>query len=162
MIAAGILCLWVGAAPPGEVDGAVVPQARVRVTLRSETTVVGTLFDSSDQVLLVRTRWRHRTIPRESVVRLETSARRSRKGKGALVGVLVGVGFGIACAADDDPWLGTRTQWFAMCTAFYGSLAAGLGAAIAPGERWDPAPLPAPYNHRRTALRIGFRVPLGR
>src|SRR5262245_30541312 len=115
-------------------------------------------------------------IPRRDVTRLEVNTRKSRRGKAAAIGALVGFGVGAIlgysagddCGAPDAPSLVCFER---EATAGGGGLVgAGLGAligvAVGPGEKWevrDPGRVrltvsPAPRRGRGVglALSIGF------
>jgi hypothetical protein len=140
--------------------------SRVRVTTAGER-VVGRLAEVRDETVVVE-RARHDHIEaveirKRDIQGLELSVRKSRKGRGAQIGALVGVGAAVAIglAAGEDcesvpgpaTWgnftakldsnlcmgRGTTGALSAVLTVPLGAL---LGLAVAPGEKWRSAGLP--------------------
>jgi hypothetical protein len=88
-------------------------------------------------------------LPLASVARLERSTgRRSNTGRGAMIGGLIGAGFGlflgIAASTDDSGWWEVGVDDVAVVTAILGAGGAGAGALIgslSKRDRWEPVPL---------------------
>ena len=88
-------------------------------------------------------------LPLASVVRLERSAgKRSAAGRGALIGGLLGGGFGlflgIAASTDNSGWWEVGPEDIAAVTAVVGATGAGIGALIGAAskrDRWETVPL---------------------
>jgi hypothetical protein len=136
--------------------------------------VVGSVAEVRDDLLLLE---RQRdgavdrlSLQRKDIRRLEVSERRSRKGKGALVGMVVGVTGGVllgvlggdaSCGVAAGPatlenftsslhsslCIGKGEGAF-MAAFLLGPLAASVGAAVAPGEKWRQVDV----------TRVSFRV----
>ena len=162
-IVAGLINGVGGATAAGaELPAPAVSGARVRVTAPavSGARLVGTVI-GIDETRLTLSAGKGRTVevPRSAITRLEVSRHPSRRGKGAGIGALVGVGAAIVIgvAAGDD--CGSRPARpeeldlverldFNLCFG-RGELALAsalltvplgtvLGYAAAPGERWAP------------------------
>lgn len=155
--------------------------ARVRLTAPSVSgkRLVGTLVGLDDTTLTLQRQGGKETlqVPRGAITTTEVSWRRSRKGKGAAIGALVGLGAAVAiglAAGDDDcssvqdvgnPWLdltahvlrtfchskGEMAAFAAILTVPAGAL---LGLAVAPGEKWQPSS-PDRLSVRITPVRGG-------
>ena len=133
---------------------------RVRVTTTKER-FVGRVVTVRGETLVLERAGRADTleIHRPEILALEISERRSRRGRGAVIGALAGIGAAVAigaaggetCTASPGPadW-GNFTEKLNsnLClghteTALLGGLltvplGALLGVAIAPGEKWRP------------------------
>src|SRR5262249_28533007 len=84
-------------------------------------------------------------VPLDSILRLERSVRRSKRGKGALVGGAIGMAvgfFGMEADSRCDDSTATGCD-HTVAGVFAGILlalrCAGIGALVAPGERWADA-----------------------
>ena len=88
-------------------------------------------------------------LPLASVVRLERSVgKRSAAGRGALIGGLIGGGFGlflgIAASTDNSGWWEVGAEDIAAVTAIVGATGAGIGALLGAAsrrDRWETVPL---------------------
>ena len=88
-------------------------------------------------------------LPLASIVRLERSVgKRAATGRGAMIGGLIGGGFGlfvgIAASTDDSGWFEVGPGEIAAATAFTGAIGAGLGALIGAAskrDQWETVPL---------------------
>jgi hypothetical protein len=127
--------------------------SRVRVTTMpaSPGRRIGTLV-SLDQDTLRWSRWDTTSVirvPIASVTRLERSTgRRSNTGRGAMIGGLIGAGFGlflgIAASTDNSGWWEVGAGEVAAVTAIVGAGGAGVGAlvgSLSKRDRWEPVPL---------------------
>ena len=146
--------------------------ARVRVTTHSHPgRRIGSLV-SLDGDSLRYTRWDTSSVvavPLESVTRLERSiGRRSNTGRGAMLGALIGGGFGlflgIVASTDNSGWWEVGPEEIAAATAVVGVAGAGVGAVIgslSKRDRWEPVtltPRVASSPHRsRTITRLTIR-----
>jgi hypothetical protein len=145
----------------------VAPGLRVRLTAPSVSgkRLVGTVVALDDATLTLQRQGGQETlqVPRGAMTTTEVSWRRSRKGKGAAIGGLVGLGaavaIGLAAGEDCSPFqdvgdpLGDAVAHFlrSFCyskgemaaVAAILTLPAGalLGLAVAPGEKWQPSSL---------------------
>jgi hypothetical protein len=106
--------------------------------------LTGTLLELSESALTLETgRGRSPVVlPRSAIESLEVSVHRSKRGKGALmglaVGVLAGVALGAAANAQDDFFSEGETMGiFVALMAPVGTL---VGLAVAPGEKWQAVP----------------------
>jgi hypothetical protein len=137
--------------------------SRVRVTTAPATPGrrIGTLV-SLDTDTLRWSRWDTTSViavPMALVARLERSTgRRSNTGRGAMIGGLIGAGFGlflgIAATTDDSGWFEVGIDDIAAVTAILGAGGAGAGALIgslSKRDRWEPVPL------RRTVRGLTLR-----
>jgi hypothetical protein len=133
------------------------PGSRVRVT-SEKGKQTGTLV-ALDGDTLRYTRLKASSVtalPRASVVRLERSVgKRPATGRGALIGGLIGGGFGlflgIAASTDDTGWFEVGPGEVAAAAAFTGAIGAGLGALIGAAsrqDRWEAVPLEPPVAGR--------------
>jgi hypothetical protein len=127
--------------------------SRVRVTTvpASPGRRIGILV-SLDRDTLRWSRWDTTSViavPVASVARLERSTgRRSNTGRGAMIGGLIGAGFGlflgIAASTDNSGWWEVGADDIAAVTAIVGAGGAGVGALIgslSKRDRWEPVPL---------------------
>jgi hypothetical protein len=105
-------------------------------------------------------------VARDSVLRLERQARKSRKAKGALVGFAIGAAAGVvtyytfAGQCEDSVATGCYYLTYALVSgAAFGIPGAGIGALVAPGDRWEAArPLGAvAARPRSVGLRLSLR-----
>jgi hypothetical protein len=150
-------------APAGEASW-VGAGSRVRVTLLSSgDRIVGRIVEADDDAIVLRRQKGDQIerlrVPRLDIRKLEVSQRRSRRGRGAGIGALVGVGtavvLGVVAGESCSPpptenSLLTFSQSLdsslcfshaetALLTAIVTiPVGALLGAAIAPGESWRP------------------------
>jgi hypothetical protein len=137
--------------------------SRVRVTTSPATPGrrIGTLV-SLDTDTLRWSRWDTTSViavPVPSVARLERSTgRRSNTGRGAMIGGLIGAGFGLflgIAASTDDGW-DVGVDDMAAVTGIVGAGGLGVGAIIgslSKRDRWEPVPL----THRAAATRAARR-----
>jgi len=125
-----------------------------RTTERTPLTkVTGRLVGIDDIALRVETSAEHPpvVVPRQDVSRIELSIRRGRRGKGALIGLAVGVVAGAVIVATDRPGSDSPNaqlaaifelnlegpEYDAGAIVLLGAIGAGLGALVAPGEKWE-------------------------
>jgi hypothetical protein len=147
--------------------------SRVRVTTvpASPGRRIGTLV-SLDRDTLRWSRWDTTSViavPVASVARLERSTgRRSNTGRGAMIGGLIGAGFGlfvgIAAATDNSGFLQVGVDDIAAVTGIGGAAGAGVGAIIGSlsrRDRWEPVSLTprvgANLRRSRTISRLTIR-----
>src|SRR5262245_8287321 len=150
-------------APPVEVG------ARVRVTAASTGPVkktVGRLvaIEADRLTLAVEGRPAPVVVPLDSVLRLERSVRKSKRWKGALVGLGISVAAAVLASTDttcdDSGASGCSYAGEGLLAGFVlGLPAAGLGALIAPGEKWQDA-RPVGVGLSPTPRGVGLRVSL--
>lgn len=142
--------------------------SRVRVTLASSgKKIVGQLLEVNDEILVLGERrdnqLERRQIERWDVSRVEISERRSRKGTGAMIGMLTGVATAIAvgmAAGENCPdhpegeanWGNfdqalaanlcfSHTETGLLTGLFTLPLGGLVGALVMPGELWRPTDL---------------------
>lgn len=150
-LAVGLVAGLVGAGaaqgdePTGAGSG---PRVRLTAPAVSGKRLIGTLVRQDDATLTLQRQGAKETmaVPRAAITRIEVSRHRSRRGKGAGIGALVGLGAAvvIGVAAGEDCYdgrarlicfdKGTMTAASALLTIPVGTL---LGMAVAPGERWQ-------------------------
>ena len=142
---------------------------RIRVEVAQQVTgrplsIVGTLtgIDSSRLTLLNQKGVASR-LPTADILRLQRSVHPSRKNKGAWIGLGVGFAAGFVSDAllsncnEGAPADSCVSGWSVLAGLVVAPVGAGLGAIMAPGERWETVPLrsaetsPAP---RRVTLQI--------
>lgn len=113
--------------------------------------LTGTLLGISDTSLTLETSPGRPpvVVSRPTVVSLELNTRRSQRKKGALIGLAVGVAAGLISAAAESCPPPKEYQWLDLCESFSGPLVyataggvlgaagAGIGALVAPGEKWE-------------------------
>jgi hypothetical protein len=127
--------------------------SRVRVTTAPATPGrrIGRLV-SLDTDTLRWSRWDTTSViavPVASVARLERSTgRRSNTGRGAMIGGLIGAGFGlfvgVGASTDNSGFLDVGVEEIAALTGIFGAAGAGVGALIgslSTRDRWEPVPL---------------------
>lgn len=148
------------------------PGMRVRLNAPAQASqrIVGTLTGVDVSVLTIQTSKEEVVVRRDAIQTLELSERRGWRRRGALIGAGLGVVVAVIAAASDDqePFLFTGKPLFTRTDVgmMYGILAvplgAGVGALVAPGERWAAAPSafvgPAQGADRR-GLQFGVRIP---
>jgi hypothetical protein len=180
----GLATLAAGFSAAAEETTASVADPRVRVTT-AEGRLVGRVVTVRGETLVFERAGRADTleIRRPEILALEVSERPSRRGRGAAIGALVGVGAAVAigvaggdtCTASPGPadW-GNLTERInsnlcfghAETALLSGILTVPLGAlvgvAIAPGEKWRPVGMNQ-LSVGATASRgggVGLRVTL--
>lgn len=156
-----VLALPEQAMAEGPATDAPLVGSRVRLFTASAgaTPVVGTLAGVDDESLVVTVDSRQDplVLSRRDLVRLERSVRPSRKRRGALIGAGVGLVGGIVSVGAATEWEGFvggdfgPGPYFAI-GAVVALFTAGIGAAVAPGERWAEVP--------PDRLQIGLRPSL--
>jgi hypothetical protein len=83
-------------------------------------------------------------LDRQNVTKLDLSLRRSRRGRGALIGLGAGVAaaflVGLASGSDENCTLVcfSAAELGGMLSVLLGPAGAAIGAGLAPGERWQP------------------------
>jgi hypothetical protein len=129
---------------PGPV--ALGPRVRLTAPSVSGKRLVGIVVGLDEATLTLQRQGGKDTlqVPRRAITGVEVSQRRSRKGKGAGIGALVGLGAAVAIglAADDECGFcyskGETAAIVGILTVPAGAL---LGLAVAPGEKWHPSSL---------------------
>ena len=178
-ILASLAIAW-GATASADPSGAPTGAKRVRVTAPAfgGKPLTGSLVALEEAKLKLQREGSSEVveIPRRDVTRFEVSTKRSRRGRAAGIGALVGLGVGAALgyAAGDD--CNTPDAPSIVCIPRPASaggvglvgaaLGAAIGAAVGPGEKWearDPGriQLAVSPSPRRTggvglSLSIGF------
>jgi hypothetical protein len=185
-LALGLATLAAGR-PAGAEDGAATLQGpRVRVTT-AKGRLVGRVVTVRGEALVLERAGRAETIEiqRPEMLALEMSTRPGRRGRGAAIGALVGIGAAVAigvaggdtCTASPGP-----ADWGNLIEKINSNLCFGhaetallsgiltvplgalLGVAIAPGEKWRPAGVgelsvqagPSPGGGVGVRLTVGF------
>jgi hypothetical protein len=130
--------------------------ARVRVTAPSVSReffaderrlIVGTLVSLTEETLTVQVPGHDdpAAVSRSSLQRFEISRSRSKKGRGLLIGFLVGTGVGVGLAAAVGGSSACDSTGLSGCDMLLSTILLGLpgaiiGAVAAPGERWEEIP----------------------
>jgi hypothetical protein len=170
-------CLCLGVALPSARLHAQEPQQlspgiRLRISAPEQASgrIVGTLVSVDAAVLTIQTSKQRIAVRREAIRALESSERRSSKKKGALIGAGIGAVAAIVVALTDkqEPFLGsdplfTREELGLVAAAAFVPVGVGLGALLAPGERWTPvatagAAKAAGPGPPRIGLRFTLRI----
>lgn len=149
------------------------PGTRVRV-FEAARSIVGTLDAIDDQTITFRKKPDSEpvTLDRSKIVRLEVSRKPSRRKVGALIGGAVGVVAGVAFAAAQDcqpeqDFLNickntkNNPGYYAFAAVVLGAAGAGLGALVAPGEKWESVTAVRPHVAvwpSRGGVRIGVSL----
>jgi len=171
-----VLVMAVGATGAAQEMPSLREGARVRLLARDlyPEPLIGTVVEIDDETLSLRLGDRETPalVPREAITRLEVSAGRKSRGRGALFGAVIGGLVGaIALAATPEPSCGPN-PWSCIgvskgeaAPAVIG-LGAGVGAlvglAITPGEKWTVVPSarvaisPAHRRHVQVSLTVAF------
>jgi hypothetical protein len=139
------------------------PGARIRVTAPTQASrqIVGILTSVDPSVLTVQTSKEFITVRREAIRTLELSERRGRKGKGALIGAGVGLlAAALVAATTKQGDFLTPGESFLAGVILFIPTGTGLGALLAPGERWVPVPAAALRPTDARYGRAGFQVAL--
>jgi hypothetical protein len=121
--------------------------SRIRVTLDSPATLLGTFQSLDDSLLILSTRAAPLTIPLRSITRLEWSDRRKPNWLTGALGLVLGVGLGgvAGCAVNNDSYGvfcgGQDDTKVVAGAAIGGTLGAAAGALLFRREHWQPADL---------------------
>ena len=163
------------------------PGERVRIAApeQSPKRIVGTLTAMDSSSLTIATANDRVTVRREAIDKAEVSTRRSWKRKGARIGAGAGAALAVLAAATtsdksscfalgcSDPScysnsgscsggsLLTRGATAALGLLLFVPVGTGIGAMVAPGERWTPVPAPsfrASSSGRRHGLRFDVSI----
>jgi hypothetical protein len=174
---AGICCLIVlGSSGAVRAQELPLPSrgSRVRITWTAleSPSVVGTLaaIDPESMTVVPASGGDPRVVARSEVLRLERSVEPSRKGRGALIGL----GLGLAVAVGKVVIQGGCNDGCDSSNVLVGAAVAvsgaTLGAIAAPGERWEDVPVervPAPAStsrenrlHLHLVPQVGRRIGL--
>ncbi len=182
----GLATLAAGPSASAEETTASAVGPRVRVTT-AKGRLVGHVVTVRGETLVFERAGRADTleIRRPEILALEVSERPSRRGRGAAIGALVGIGAAVAigvaggdtCTGSPGPadWGNfteklnsnlcfSHTETAALSGILTIPLGALLGLAIAPGEKWRPAGVgelsvhagPSPGGGVGVRLTIGF------
>jgi hypothetical protein len=127
---------------------------RVRVHAAGQRSIIGTLQSLDETALVLKPDGSGDlvTVNRSRMRGVDVSQRRSRKGRGALIGLVGGVAAGaavgslIASDCSEVEFLclyprEARHAYIAVSAIGFGLLGGVLGAVVAPGERWDRVPV---------------------
>ncbi|HEU5040965.1 MAG TPA: hypothetical protein VFT84_09110 [Gemmatimonadales bacterium] len=152
--------------------------SRIRYAARSDTTeMVPARLVSLDADSLVFERfvpgdfggkWVPGSLPTDSVARVQVRVgRRGNAGRGALIGGVVGLALGVACASEEPGWFQPTPE---ECLVFYTISGAGTGlliGALVRSDVWAPTalpsqrPAPAPEPMVSAApVGVGIRLPI--
>lgn len=163
---------------------------RLRLTTNGEGStgkverIVGTLVSTDETGLTLAAASsgsgnRTLKVSHAAVTRAEMSTRKSRKRSWALIGAATGAVIGgvlgysapVDCSPNDFVCLlvypkenQNRAQYTVAGALIFGAAGAGLGALIAPGEKWQDAGTqrlrlslaPTPHRGARVAITLGF------
>lgn len=149
----GIFCLLATLERAASADEASFPTVgnQIRILTTASASIAGTLtaFDNEALTLGNADKASPRVVARRDITRIDYRTRRSRKGKGALIGLGAGfaLGFlGTALLGNCDESGGVDHCVSVVAGSIYGiavgAFGAGVGALVAPGERWQPVWLP--------------------
>lgn len=162
--------------PAASAVAQVEPGTRVRVTENGQKRVVGRLVSIDETTLSVRPDGNAEpvAVSRSTLTRIDVSQRLGRKRRGATIGLLVGALAGAValasatedCSRNDFVCLFPREQQTTntvLGAVVFGALGAGLGALVAPGEKWESIPSQrvrlslAPTPGRGVAAQVTIR-----
>lgn len=150
-------------------EDVLAPGERLRITapLHPRHQFVGTLIAEDADSLRLEVGKEVITLPRQSVTKLEISRARSRKTRGAHIGLLAGAvsGAALGYAIGEDssqsvpfctfggcatlgPFWPNRPTSAIIVGIFFGAVGAGVGALVSPREKWESVP------SRRVRLRL--------
>ena len=154
-LVSAICVLLAGSASLVLAEDPFVPGVGSRIRIHSlapeSAPLVGTLAAADEKSLTVGVQGNRvpTVVALADVSRLERSVGPSRKGKGALIGLGVGFGLGLAgtfvlCELYGSSCpTGEGFVYGSIYGAAAGAVGAGLGALVAPGERWADVPTDA-------------------
>lgn len=159
------LCLGVGSTVSAQ---ELAPNMRVRVgapTVASKP-IVGTITAVEPSVLIIQTTKERTVISRAAITTIDLSTQRSTRwrgaGRGALAGVAAAVVLGLTINDGHGGFIDIPTWLFVtVYAAATVPAGAGIGAAIADGERWSPMPLGSVRVPEMSAGHTSRRVQLG-
>ncbi len=163
-------CLCIGFASPDarhcqQEAQILTPGTRVRVAAPAQLTkpLVGTLTAAAATSLTVETSKQTVVVRRDAIEILWRSERRSSKKRGAVIGALVGVGVAAIVAATDssNDFIFTKGELFLATSVLFAPIGAGVGAAVAPGERWatvPTSPVAAAHWARERGLQLNVSI----
>lgn len=156
----GVAILATDRSAAAEEAEALVSGSRVRITTAEDRVVGRRVALRGETIVLERARGETLHVRRADVLGLEVSQRPSRRGRGASLGALAGMGAAVAiglaggqdCASSPGPatWANftetldsnlclNRTEAGFLSGILTVPVGALLGAVIAPGEKWRPA-----------------------
>jgi hypothetical protein len=151
--------------------------ARVRVVAvaASSKPVIGTIVRVDERMMELRLADRKDLtfVPRAAIKKLEVSRGRRSRGRGALIGALIGGALGAiavlatpgqSCEPSSNPWSCIGGISKGEGALALGGLGAGLGAlvglVIPPAEKWTPVPMAqvsvAPGRQRRIQVSLSL------
>lgn len=153
-VAAALVVLLFGGQALADDAPELVQGSRLRIRASSlNGPIRGTLASLSGDSLTLETQGRAPLVlERSQITRLEVSAGRRSRGRGAAIGALIGLGVGLlsttaiglgTCSGDnagsEDCVIGTVAGLVVLTPALT-ILGAGIGVALPPGERWVKVP----------------------
>lgn len=167
-LAALVACCLVASGSPGLVRADELPlpgvgsRVRVRTSAPESARLVGTLsaVDPESLTVVPKDGSEPRVVARGDVARLERSVRPSRRSRGALIGLAVGLAAAFAKVAIDG---GCNDGCNGENVAAAGLLAlstAAVGAVVSPGERWEDVALGREPGRATAASPTGLRIRL--
>jgi hypothetical protein len=142
---------------------------RVAAPAQAAEPIVGRLVADDSSFLTMVTSKGRIAVRREAIQTLWRSEQRSRKKKGALIGAALGLGIAAVLAATDkqegfalssEP-LFSRVELALLYSVLSVPAGAGVGALVAPGERWVVMPdsiVGVAHSERRRGLQFGVRI----
>jgi len=170
----GIVCyLYLGLVspvPPELAQDLRVLQPGTRVRLASgavakPTVIEGTLREVGPDSLTIRTSDRQVAVPIATITAAWRMTRPSQKKKGALIGLAAGLtaaaAFALAVTDEDSVIADSWAVSFASFSLLFAPVGAGVGAIVAPGDRWTAVPLSAPDADRYPSghgVRVSYSI----
>ena len=101
-----------------------------------------------------------RVLARQDVARLERSVRPSHKSTGAVIGFAVGLAAALTKVAINGGCNDGCNGGNVAVGVLFASATAGVGAIVAPGERWEDVALGPQPGRATLSSQAGFRVRL--
>lgn len=143
-----VCCLCVGlvsldgkGSPQGEQVLSAGTRVRVAAPEQMPKPLIGTVAFVDATAVTIETSDQRVVIQRDAIETLWLSERRSMKKRGAVIGAFAGVGFAaIVAASDSSDFVFNKGELFLATSVLFAPIGAGVGAIVAPGERWVESP----------------------